>query len=56
MESSIKLLQKTPLVVPIEIDKCIICQKPSVKDLTSSENGRRKMFAAAMIRKDAVLC
>ena len=53
--SSIKLLQKDPLGHSFEIDKCIICQKPSIEDLKSTENGRRKIIEAAMIRKDTVL-
>ena len=33
---------------------CIICQKKNTKNLTSSENDRRKIIEAAAIRKDKV--
>ena len=54
------MFQKMDSILTLTLEKdfdpkyCIICQKKNTKNLTSSENGRRKITEAAAIRKDKV--
>ena len=37
-----------------DIDQCIICKNKNKVSLTSTENGRKKIIDAAIVRKDEV--